>query len=159
MPVPYFEGADFKPDIGFQKFWAQIPKFGHFESKSINFLFLAKFRMSPISKCTDFKSDICFRKFWAQFPKLSILEQKGLTFWTLRHFPSTLFRRCWFQTWHLFSAVLSSLVPSLHKQIQCLRYATYLEKVFSFFSKSLKIFWPQFSFYCKYGIKKNLSIF
>ena len=48
--VAYFECANFKSDIGFEKFWAQIPKYGLFEPKSINFLILTKFCLYPISK-------------------------------------------------------------------------------------------------------------
>ena len=37
FPVPYFEGADYKSNICFPKCWAQIPYFGRFGPKSINF--------------------------------------------------------------------------------------------------------------------------
>ena len=61
-----------------------------------------------------------------------------------RNFVCTLFRRCWFQIRHLLSVVLSSLVPRLHKPIQCLRFATYLKKdlsgFFCFFFFIFKIF-------------------
>ena len=42
LPASYFEGADFKSDIRFRKFRAQIPKFGGFGPKSIKFLNLIK---------------------------------------------------------------------------------------------------------------------
>ena len=45
-----FEGADFKSDICFRKFRAQIPNFEHFGTKSINFLILTKFSLCTISK-------------------------------------------------------------------------------------------------------------
>ena len=45
-----FEGADFKSDICFRKFRAQIPNFEHFGTKSINFLVLTKFSLCTISK-------------------------------------------------------------------------------------------------------------
>ena len=47
--VPYFEGTDFKFEIGFQKFCGEIPKFAHFDPKNINFLILTKFCLNPIS--------------------------------------------------------------------------------------------------------------
>ena len=50
LPILYFEGADFKSDICFRKFHAQIPKFENFESKSITFLILTKFYLYNISK-------------------------------------------------------------------------------------------------------------
>lgn len=40
LQVAYFDGAYFKSVICFQKFWAQIPKFGHFGPKSTDFLIL-----------------------------------------------------------------------------------------------------------------------
>ena len=39
----------FKSKIGFQKFWDQILKYGHFRSESNNFLILIKFWLYPIS--------------------------------------------------------------------------------------------------------------
>ena len=63
MPVPYFEGADFKSDIGFQKFRAQILKFGHLGPKSINFSDLNKILHEPYLGRAYFKSDIGFPKF------------------------------------------------------------------------------------------------
>ena len=38
LPVPGFEGDDFKSDICFRKFFAQIPRFGLFGQKNITFL-------------------------------------------------------------------------------------------------------------------------
>ena len=61
--VPHFEGGCFKFDIGFQKLWAQIPKFQHFWPKSINFLILTKISLSYFEG-GDFKSDFRVRKFW-----------------------------------------------------------------------------------------------
>ena len=80
-----FEGADFKSDIVFRKFRTQMPKFGHFESKSINFLILVKFRMYPISNVLISDITLVFEK--CQFSN----------FWFL-NFVCTLFRRCWLQT-------------------------------------------------------------
>lgn len=42
LQVAYFDGAYFKSVICFQKFWAQIPKFGHFGPKSTDFLIFCK---------------------------------------------------------------------------------------------------------------------
>ena len=50
LPAPYFENADFKSGIGFQKFWAKIPKYGHYGSKNTNFLTLARFCLYDISE-------------------------------------------------------------------------------------------------------------
>ena len=46
---PYYEGADFKSDICFEKFWAQTSKFRLFGPKGINFLILTKFCMYRVS--------------------------------------------------------------------------------------------------------------
>ena len=46
LPVPYFEGADFKSDICISKFWDH----GYLGPKCINFQILTKFRMYPILK-------------------------------------------------------------------------------------------------------------
>ena len=105
LPVPYFEGADFKSDICFRKFRAQIPRLGHFGQKSINFLIITNFACS-------------------------------------------LFWRWWFQIWHSIYVVLSILVLRLHEPIQCSRFVTYLENIFSFFSqKSQNIMALKFIFW------------
>ena len=115
FPVPYFEGANFKPDICFQISPTQIPKFKNFGPKAITFLILMKFCLYAISKVL-----------------ISNLTSA-------------------------FCGSQRSLVPRLHKPIQCLRFATYLENDFLFFRKSLKILWPQYLFfesaYCKYDTK------
>ena len=67
-----FEDVNFKSDIVFQKFWAQMPKFGHFGSKSINILILTKFRMYPISNVLILNLILVFQNF-------SILDQNVLT--------------------------------------------------------------------------------
>ena len=48
LSVLNFEGADFKSDICYRKFWAQIPKFQHFRPKSIDFLILTKFATTSL---------------------------------------------------------------------------------------------------------------
>ena len=60
----------------FWKFLEQIPGYGHFLSKSINFLILTKFCLYPISKAL-----ISNLTFWpSESPSSSISEQKVLTF-------------------------------------------------------------------------------
>ena len=115
LPVPYFEGANFKFDICFQISPAQIPKFKNFGPKAIIFFILMKFCLYAISKV--------------------LISNLTSAFCGSQH----------------------SLVPRLHKPIQCLRFATYLENDFLFFRKSLKILWPQYLLfegaYCKYDTK------
>ena len=60
---PYFEGVDFKSDIRFQKFWAEIPKFGHVGPKGINLLILTKFCKYPILKVLILNLTFVFEKF------------------------------------------------------------------------------------------------
>ena len=50
LPVLDFQGVDFKSDLCFQKFQAQIPKFEHFGPTSINFLILTKFSLYAFLK-------------------------------------------------------------------------------------------------------------
>ena len=63
LAIPNFEGADFKSDIDFWKFQTQASRFGHFKSKSINFLFLAKFRIYPISNMLISNLTLTFENF------------------------------------------------------------------------------------------------
>ena len=94
-----------------------------------------------------------FRTFWTKKYQLIINLNKILP---AHYFGGADFkpdiRSMWF---------LACLVPRLHKLIQSLRFATYLENAFSFFRKSFKTLWPQLLFfedtYCKCNIK-NLSI-
>ena len=72
----YFDCADFKSDIGIWKFWAQIPKYGHFGSKSINFLILAKFCLYPISKVLISNLTLVIEKFEPKCPNMDLLDQK-----------------------------------------------------------------------------------
>ena len=77
MHVRYFECAEFKFDIGFRKFWAQITNFGYSGPKSIKFLIFL-----PVSyfKGADFKFDIGFRKFWVQITKFGHFRPKTFNF-------------------------------------------------------------------------------
>ena len=83
---PYFEGADFKSDIRFPKFSAQIYKFRHFGPKCIKFLILNKFCHYPYFEGVDFKSDIRFWKFRAQFSISGYFVPKGTNFVILSKF-------------------------------------------------------------------------
>ena len=103
------------------------------------FLILTKFSMHPISKHLLLNLRFAFENFEPKSSNLSILDNKVLTFQSSQSFACALFRRCWFQTWHSLSVVLSSLVPRLYKPIQCLRFSTYLKKFFCFFAKSQNI--------------------
>ena len=80
LPVSYFESTDFKCDIGFWKFWAPIPKYGHFGSKNINFLILTKFCLYPISKVLISNLAFIFKDFEPNSLNLRTLDQKVLTF-------------------------------------------------------------------------------
>ena len=75
LPVPYFEGADFKSDICFQKFLAQIPKFKNFGPKAITFLILMKFCLYAISKVLISNLTLVFEKFEPKSPNIGILGQ------------------------------------------------------------------------------------
>ena len=55
---PYYEGADFKSDIRFQKFWAKTSKFRLFGTKDFNFLILMKFCLYPVSKVLILKKHL-----------------------------------------------------------------------------------------------------
>ena len=151
--VLYFECADFKSDIGFWKFWTQIP------------ILVKKYQLSNLNEIfrvccfagADFKSDICFQKFLAQIPKfknfgpksikpfnlndsLSVRYFEGADFKSdicfqkfpvqihksliLRNLACMLFWRCWFQTWDSIFVVLSSLDGKLTWKI-----------IFRFFAK------------------------
>ena len=76
MSVHYFQAADFKSDIGFRKFLAQIPKFGHFGLKSINFLILMKFCMYTISNVLIANLTLAFEKFEPKSLNLGIMGKK-----------------------------------------------------------------------------------
>ena len=69
----YFEGTDFKSDIRFPKFSAQIYKFRHFGPKCIKFLILNKFCHFPYFEGVDFK-------FRAQFSIFGYFVPKGTNF-------------------------------------------------------------------------------
>ena len=134
-PVSYFKCPDFRSNFGFWKLWAQIPKYGHFGPKSINCLILTKFHMYPISNVLISNLTLVFENFELKSLNLSILGQEVLSFWSERNCVCTLFWRSWFQTRHLISVVLTSIVPRLHGSIQCLRFVNYIENVFSLFSE------------------------
>ena len=74
--VPNFEGADFKSDIWFPNFWAQISKFGYFAPKCIIFLVLTKFLMYLISKVLTSNLIFLFKNFELKSPYSGILDQK-----------------------------------------------------------------------------------
>ena len=63
LPVPYIKDTDFKADIGFWKFWAQMPKFGDFGPKSINLLILIKLCLYPILKVLMSNLTLVFQNF------------------------------------------------------------------------------------------------
>ena len=65
----YFDGADFKSDIGFWKSRAQMPSFGVFWAKEYELSNLNEILHVPYFEGADFKSFICFRKFWIQITK------------------------------------------------------------------------------------------
>ena len=75
MPVLYFHGADFKLDITFQKFWAKIPKIGHFGPESVNSLILTKCRMNPISKVLISITSLKTYQIWPKTYQLSNLNK------------------------------------------------------------------------------------
>ena len=75
--VHYFEGPDFKSDIVFWKFRAQMPKFRHFRSNSINFLILsAKFYMYPISNLLISNLTLVSKNVEPNSPNMGILCEK-----------------------------------------------------------------------------------
>ena len=92
MSVSYFEGTDFRSDIRFRKFRAQIPKFGRFGPNSINFLILTKLFYIYLNS-TAVMSVITFEK---KSTNLGMMEQNLLTH--LRE----IFLRYWFQVWNFF---------------------------------------------------------
>ena len=53
-----------------------MPKFGHFGSKSINFLILTKFCMYPISKVLTSNPTFVFKNFEHKSPNLGITNFK-----------------------------------------------------------------------------------
>ena len=71
---PYYEGADFRSDICFEKFWAQTSKFRLFGPKSINFLILTKFCLYRVSNLQILA--ICVKK-----------KKKKINFLTKLHLP------------------------------------------------------------------------
>ena len=75
LPVTYFEGADFKSDICFQKFLAQIPKYKNFGPKTITLLILMKFCLYAISKVLISNLTLVFEKFEPKSPNMGILGQ------------------------------------------------------------------------------------
>ena len=102
LPVLYFQDTDFKSDICFRKFLVQIPKFGHYGPKSINFQILAKSRICQISnlnkilsvpyfKGADFKFENCFRKFLAKIPKFEHFGPTNRLFNLSKIFPVRFF--------------------------------------------------------------------
>ena len=86
LHVPYFEGADFKSDICFQKFGAQIKTFGYFGPKSINFLILKNI------VCTVFRRS--YFQIWHLFSKFSIPNQQIWVFWAKKYQFSNLEKYC-----------------------------------------------------------------
>ena len=78
--VPYFEGAGLKSDICFPKFWAQMPKPGHFGPKSINFLILMKFCLYPGSKVLISNQTFVFKNSKTKFPDFGVLSKKNPIF-------------------------------------------------------------------------------
>ena len=71
--VRYFECADFKSDIGFQKFEPKSTNASILFSKSINFLNLMKFCLCHISNC--------WYQIWHLFTKISNANPQIWTFW------------------------------------------------------------------------------
>ena len=81
----YFQDLDFKSEIAFWKFLAQIPKFRHFGPKSIDSLILSKFRMYPVSNVLI--SDLTLlQTFWAQITKYGYFASKSFNFLALTKF-------------------------------------------------------------------------
>ena len=62
----------FKFDIGFQKFWSQMPKSGYFGPKSINVLILTKFRMCTTLNVLISSLTFVFKNFEHKSPNCSI---------------------------------------------------------------------------------------
>ena len=72
----FFEGADLKSDIGFEKFRAQMPKLRHFRSKCTIFLMLTKFCLYTISKVLISNLTLVFKNVEPKYPNLDILGEK-----------------------------------------------------------------------------------
>ena len=137
MPASYFKGADFKPDIRFRNVLAEIPKFGHFGPKGINSLILAKFCLYSISKVLisnlTFASKMLSPKpqIWAFLDKMHQLSNLN------EILPVSYFEGANFKFDIRFLWFLVAQYPGYNDQFNFLRFATYLEKAFSF-CKSLK---------------------
>ena len=65
-----FAGADFKSDICFQKFLAQIPKFKNFGPKSINLLILTKVCLFATSKVLISNLTFVLKNFQSKYTNL-----------------------------------------------------------------------------------------
>ena len=88
---PYYEGADLKSDIHFQKCWAQTPKFRDFGPKGINFLILTKFGLQPVSKVLISNQIFVFKNFKPKSPNFGVSGQKSINFLILTKFHLPLF--------------------------------------------------------------------
>ena len=137
LPVPYFEDANLKSDIGFWEFLAQISKSGYFVPKSINFLILAKIRM--YSNLSVLISNLALA-FWAQSPNLSNFDEKILTFYLNEIFLV-----------HYFEGVdfkfdICFLVPRLHERSMSPFWTLFGKCFFRFFAKVSKYYRLSFHF-------------
>ena len=80
----YFQDLDFKSEIGFWKFWAQITKYGYFASKSFNFLALTKFCPQSISKVLISNPTFVFKNLELKSPNI---WPKSANFYIVTKFP------------------------------------------------------------------------
>ena len=106
-----FESADFKFDVRFVKFRAQISKYGHLDQKVSTFYSW----LYSISKMLISCLKIVFKNFRPKSPNLDIFVQKVLTFWSWQNLTCALCRWCWFQICRLISVLLSNVIPRLHE--------------------------------------------
>ena len=84
----------------FIAFVFQMPKFGYFGARSINFLIFQQYFACAYFEKVDVKSDTCFRKFRAQIHKCGHFGSKIVNRLILRKLAYSLFQMCWFQISH-----------------------------------------------------------
>ena len=127
--MSYLKGADFKSDILFGTFWAQIPIFVHFGWKSINSLILTKLLYIYFNLMVEI-SVITFEK---KSANMGIMRRNQST-----HLGKILLR-CWFQLRHLFVIINSKKLNNRITQFRIFWNRNSLSITWNFITSSINI--------------------
>ena len=127
--MSYLKGANFKSDIRFGTFWAQIPIFVHFRSKSINSLILTKLLYIYFNSTLEI-SVITFEK---KSTSMGIMRRNQST-----HLGKILLR-CWFQVRNFFVIINSKRLNNRITQFRIFWNRNSLSITWNFITSSINI--------------------